>query len=481
MPEITRRTLLAGGAIAGTTALAACRGGSSGGSSGPGAPVTLRWWDHFSALQKVHAEWAKQQAQALGAQIEYTYNDVSKATEALQLANQSKQLPDVYSNVVGLPLPALVAEGWLHEITLSEQAKASLPEGAYTEGITTIDGKLYGLPLFSYQQYAAAHWFNVDVVSAAGLDPDDPPASYDDFRANLEKIKATGGDAAPMVLALGGVARMREQIDDIAQAAGFPGFQGMRYRDGVFAYDDDTYVNAIEFWKELNDSGLILSGSGSLTVADARTRWASGVAGYFPDGPWCAGGAKNVVPEFVEKMGVGPILTPDGGPVTTYRGTPAAQFFVAGTSAHPEEAIGVVESMTSTDYQKLLASGMDQPPSDLSVVESADVIEPYKQLARWFADSVKRAPEPIVRTPQISQVQSAQKPVSPHLGDIVQGYLGGDVTDLRAALRGLNDAFEADREQALTAATAGGAQVSLDDYAFGDWVPGQDWTPPPVG
>ena len=45
--------------------------------------------------------------------------------------------------------------------------------------------------------------------------------------------------------------------------------------------------------------------------------------GAHPDGPWCAGGAKNVVPEFVDKMGVGPILTPEGGTVTTYRGTPA--------------------------------------------------------------------------------------------------------------------------------------------------------------
>ncbi|MEZ0493788.1 ABC transporter substrate-binding protein [Kineococcus sp. TBRC 1896] len=478
MPQISRRSLLAGGGgLSALTLLAAC-GGSSGNGAGPGATASLRWWDHFSALQKFHAEWAQKESQALGVAIEYTYNDVTRSTEALQLANQSNQLPDIYSNVVGLPLPALVAEGWLHEITLSDQARAALPEGAYAEGITTIDGKLYGLPLFSYQQYSAAHWFNVDVVTDAGLDPDSPPASYDEYRSNLEKIAASGGDAAPMVLALGGVARMREQIDDLAQAAGFPGFQGAKYTTGEYAYDDDTYVDAIEFWKELNDSGLILPGSGSLTVADARTRWASGVAGYFPDGPWCAGGAKNVVPAFVDTMGVGPILTPDGSDPTTYRGTPAAQFFIAGNTANPEPANAVIESMTTTEYQKGLAAGMDQPPFDLSVVQSADVIEPYKTLCGWFADTVKRAPEPIVRNPQIAQVQAAQKPVSPHLGDIVQGYLGGDVTDLRGALRDLNARFSADREQAIAAATAAGAQVSMADYAFPDWQPGQDWVRP---
>ncbi|PRY10863.1 ABC transporter substrate-binding protein [Kineococcus rhizosphaerae] len=476
MTQISRRSLLAGGGGLSALALLAACGGSSGSGAGPGSTASLRWWDHFSALQKFHKEWAATEAKALGVQIQYTYNDVSKSTEALQLANQGKQLPDIYSNVVGLPLPALVAEGWLHEITLSEEAKAALPEGAYAEGITTIDGKLYGLPLFSFQQYAAAQWFNVDLVSKAGLDPDDPPTTYDEYRANLQKLK--GGDAAPMVLALGGVARMREQMDDLAQAAGFPGFQGTKYTTGEFAYDDDTYVNAIEFWKELNDSGLILAGSGNLTVADARTRWASGIAAYFPDGPWCAGGAKNVVPTFVDTMGVGPILTPDGGTVTTYRGTSAAQFFIAGNTKNPEQANAVIESMTTKEYQKGLAGGMDQPPFDLSVVESADVIEPYKQLTRWFADTVKRAPEPIVRNPEIAKVQAAQKPVSPHLGDIVQGYLGGDVKDLKAALRDLNDRSNADRDQAIASATAAGATVSVADYAFSDWVPGQDWVRP---
>ncbi len=134
--------------------------------------------------------------------------------------------------------------------------------------------------------------------------------------------------------------------------------------------------------------------------------------------------------------------------------------------------------MTTTDYQKGLAAGMDQPPFDLSVVESADVIAPYKKLCGWFADTVKRAPEPIVRNPQVAKVQAAQKPVSPHLGDIVQGYLGGDVKDLKAALRDLNARSSADRDQAIAAATAGGAQVSLADYAFADWQPGQDWVRP---
>lgn len=479
MTQIDRRSLLAGGgALAATTLLAACGGSDQAGPGGGAGGGGLRWWDHFSALQKFHAEWAATESTALGVQIAYTYNDASRAPEALQLANQSEQLPDVYSNVVGIPMAALVEAGWVHELLLTDDAKAALPEGSLVEGVTSIDGKVYGLPLFSYQQYSAATWMNTDVIEAAGLDPDSPPTGYDEFRAACKAIKATGDSVAPMILALGGTARMREQIDDLAQVAGFPGFQGLRYATGEYAYDDDTYVNAIEFWKELNDSGYILQGSGSLTVADARSRFGSGIAGFFPDGPWCAGGVRNVTPDFVPLLGVGPILTAEtGAPVVTYRGAPSGQFVIAGNTKDPQGASELVSSFTSPEYRTGLANGMDQPPLDLSVVQSAeDAIEPYKKLAEWFAETVKRGPEAVVKNSQVAKVQAASKPITPHLGDIVQGYLGGQISDLKGALRTLSDAFSADREQALATAVAGGAQVSLDDWAFPDWAPGQDYT-----
>ena len=78
MSTMSRRTLLAGGGALFTSAfLAACGGtptagpGAAGGSGGD-----LRWWDHFSALQKFHKSWAAQESKALGVNIAYTYNDV---------------------------------------------------------------------------------------------------------------------------------------------------------------------------------------------------------------------------------------------------------------------------------------------------------------------------------------------------------------------------------------------------------------------
>lgn len=479
MSGLSRRAFLGGsGALAAAAVLGACGGGGNGGSGGDsGGGEGLRWWDHYSALQKFHKDWAAQQSKALGVNIAYTYNDATKSAQALQLANQSQQLPDLYSNTLGIPLAALVKDKWVGEITMSADATARLPKGSFTEGVTNLNDKLYGLPLFSFRQYSTATWFNKDIIAKAGIDGDNPPSTYDEYREACAKIKALGGGFSAMTMALGDPGRMRDQMDDMAQAGGFAGYQGLKFTTGEYAYDDDAYVNGIEFWKELNDAGYIVQGSSNFTVANARTRWAAGAAGFFPDGPWCAGGVKNILAAFVPTMNVGPLLKAEaGGQVTTYRGAPGAQFFIAGNSKDPANASKVLESFTTPEYQKGLAAGMDQPPLNLDVVDTADVIEPYKKVVGFFKESVKSAPQALIKNPQIATAQAQSKPIATHLGNIIQGYLGGDISDLKVALKKLNSDFEKDRDQALKAAKASGATVSVDDYAFPDWKPGADYT-----
>jgi hypothetical protein len=81
----------------------------------------------------------------------------------------------------------------------------------------------------------------------------------------------------------------------------------------------------------------------------------------------------------------------------------------------------------------------------------------------------------VVRNPQVAAAEALETPISPDLGDIVQGYLGGNISDLRAALRQLSDAYTADWERALQQAVGEGAQISLDDWAFPDWQPATDY------
>ena len=77
-------------------------------------------------------------------------------------------------------------------------------------------------------------WFNTDHFAKAQLDPNAPPATYDEFRAACQKLKGAG--VAPMTLALGADGgRVRDEMDDMAQTGGFPGYQGLNYTNGEYS------------------------------------------------------------------------------------------------------------------------------------------------------------------------------------------------------------------------------------------------------
>ena len=128
------------------------------------------------------------QSSALGTNVVHTYYDASKAQQAFQLAKQANKMPDVYSNVIGLPLAALVSGKWVHELTLPEETLAKIPQNTLTEGITSLDKKLYGFPLFSFRQSSTLLWVNKDHYTKAGLDPDNPPTDYAGFKDACQQV-----------------------------------------------------------------------------------------------------------------------------------------------------------------------------------------------------------------------------------------------------------------------------------------------------
>jgi ABC-type glycerol-3-phosphate transport system substrate-binding protein len=476
MTGMTRRSLLGASVLAAVGAATGCSSSTDkAGSASGGATGTLDWWDHFSSFKRLNDDWAKTQSPSLKTNIAHTYYDASKATQAFQLAHQANKMPDVYSNVIGLPLPALVSGKWVHEVTIPADVLSKLPKDALTEGITRLDGKLYGFPMFSFRQSSTLVWVNKDHWSKAGLDPNNVPTDYGAFKDALGKLKSAG--IQPLTLAMGADGgRIRDQVDDLAQAAGFPGYQGLQFTTGEYAYHHDAYVTVIEFLKELNDDKLIMPGSNNFGVVDARTRYASGAVGTFIDGIWCAGGSKALAPTIVDKLASGKVLVPTQGMnAWCYRGRPAATYFVSADSKNPDAAGQLIASFMSDDYQKGMIEAMDQPPLNLDLVASSNAVDAYKKGVDFCKSNVFLMPQAIVKNPAIAKVDAQRKPVTPHVGNIVQGYLGGSIKDLKAELKKLSDATAADRAKAFQKAKASGAKVAEDDYVFSDWKPGQDY------
>ena len=93
-----------------------------------------------------------------------------------------------------------------------------------------------------------------------------------------------------------------------------------------------------------------------------------------------------------------------------------------------------------------------------------------------FRDIVRLSPDPLVKNPAVAEVQSRMNDVRPNLGEIVQGAVAGEVSDIRGTLQDYADKLSAERENALAEAQDDGFEVSLDDWVFPNWEPSEDYT-----
>ncbi|MEU8364779.1 hypothetical protein AB0C27_53085 [Nonomuraea sp. NPDC048882] len=71
---------------------------------------------------------------------------------------------------------------------------------------------------------------------------------------------------------------------------------------------------------------------------------------------------------------------------------------------------------------------------------------------------------------------SETKEQRPTLGEITQGILSGEITDIGRTLREHNGKLAAERERATRVVSGKGVRVSLDDWAFPNWKRGEDYT-----
>ncbi|MGH3727333.1 MAG: ABC transporter substrate-binding protein [Micromonosporaceae bacterium] len=473
-----RQLLISAGLAASGGLVGACSAGEAPSNAGK-----LTWWDHTPNLQpankKVFAAFAKEPG---GVPVAYTYHPTAKLGQVLQLAKQSKELPDVLSTAgLELPLPALVNDGWFQPIELSDEAMGRLPKDALVDGIHMVDGKVYTIPITGTKQYWAANFFNSELLEKSGLDPANPPKTYDEFRAACRAVKSKGG-AAGWIFGLGQTPRVAEQVHYLAQAAGFEGapwggYGGIEFRTGEFAYHSDPYVTVVEFLLSLQKDGLMFKGSQTLDDKVARIRWATGVAGFFFDGPWCPGDITRDAKAFADKLDVGPMLVPDAGSqVTAYR-TPQGGFYhISAGSKKADKASQLLGHHTTQEYYMDICRGMGPPPLDQSVVEKVDVHPAWKKVIGWFNQDAFIAPVPVTRNPDVQKVIRETKQIKPGLGELVAGMFSGDVTNVRGALKKFSDDSAKERERAIAAAKKNGAKADESDWAFSNWKPRTDYT-----
>ncbi len=195
---LSRRTVLALGAAAGAgIALAGCgdssgSGSSKGGSSYTGPKVELAFWNGFTGgdgpfMRKLTEQFSKEHPKIQVKMTAMQWADFFQKVPAAIAAGKGPDvgimhIDDLATNAarnIILPLDDVASALKL--------TKADFADVVWDGGI--YNNKRYGIPL---DMHPLGLYYNKSLLAKAGLDPDKPPQTGDDYLAALEALKGKG-------------------------------------------------------------------------------------------------------------------------------------------------------------------------------------------------------------------------------------------------------------------------------------------------
>lgn len=435
------------------------------------------WWDHYLPLVPLHQEiWDSYMEEHDNVSIEYTQYDPNKLSEALQLSFRSKQSPDIFPNVMGVPDSKLYHDGWFSPMELGDTDLRKEIKDVLFEGYTMFDGEIYSFPIFSNLNHPASTWFNKEMVVKAGYDEDDIPVDYKSLRKLAADVtEAYNGEKYGAILPIKFIPRMNDTIDDMAMAAGAPG--PIDWKTGNYTYDSSYYEKVFDFFIGMYEDGSVHPASINLDMRQARERWVAEEAALVLDGSWNIGVVVKNFPEFTDKVGVSALPVPDiDNKSAINRGPAPGTFWISSQTENAETATEILLGLTEDEYFIKLAERMDQPPLIASAVEKADVHETYKEVVSFFTEEMRYAPDPVLKNSNVSLVYAEMRDIHPNPAEILQGVFSGAVDDYRKELTKYNEAMTKERNRAIEKVQNEGVDVSLEDWIFPNWISGENYT-----
>lgn len=432
----------------------------------------------FDAFHKAHAN------------ITIHYDGVPWDTikQTVPLGIQNGSAPDVFAIPPTIPTAQAVQDGWvtpLEEVIPNfKDWQAAFPFGSFIPGVHIFNGKTYTFSLTSNKRLTVMLFYMPDRLQEAGYDPASKPLSWDEFRAAAKKLTDQGkGQSYGLLFGGKSASYVNGILDILPRVAGARGSSdGLDWKTGEYDYTSPQYQAAIELLVALKSDGSMLPGSLSLTGPDARARFSQGNAGMILDGPWDIPAWPKQDPNFKFAVSSPPLQNAGQAFPITYAPTGDNQNWVYAKGKYKAIAGDIFSYMGSVEGQAqmtILSQGnlVSLIPEANQRAEQARTMDPVAVKSNQIADQLMRiGPIVAARNPDSVQVAFELKPIHPDVGEITQGVLSGQVSNLKGALQTLNDNLNKELDRAIKAAQGKGAKVSRNDWVYPNWDPMKDYT-----
>ncbi len=338
-----------------------------GGAVGKKADVMV--WHWMTDREGTFLELAERYNRETGLTVTFELYAPSDAySQKIRASAQTKTLPDVYGLLAEKrDFAAFIKAGYVADLTKymaenNREWERSLFKKALDVNRFLPDNQwgvkpgIYGVPI---DVTNIQMLYNKDLFKKAGLDPERPPKTWDEFLRCNEALKKAG---IPGLVSGWGEIWM---IDCFASNYAM----NIMGKDKVVAtlkgkvpYTDPDWLKVFGLFKEMTDKGVLVSGIVCMVNKTAEQIFANQRAAFAFNGSWCVNVYKGMNP----RLNYGAMLPPRVSlkhPMLIWGGA-GGSFLVNTNSENKEKAIEFLKWLTAEPQQLFLSQETNNLPSN---------------------------------------------------------------------------------------------------------------------
>lgn len=361
-------------------------------------------WHWMSDKEEAFLELASRYERETGVKIRFELYAPSDAySQKVRAAAQAGNLPDIYG-ILGevRDFASFINSGHVLDLTKYMDANEGKWRNSFFQKVLMMNEFLpanqfgvkpgiYGVPI---DVVNIEFLYNKDLFKKAGLDPDRPPSTWQEFIDIGRKLKAAN---TPGLVSGWGEMWM---IDCLASNFAF----NIMGRDKVIAtikgevsYTDPDWIRVFDLFRQMRDEGLLASGVVTMINKQAEQTFANGRAAFAFNGSWCV----NVYNGMNPSLNYGAFLPPQVDskyPVTIWGGA-GSSFMVNPKSPRKEEAVKFLMWLTDNDQQIYLSEMTKNLPSNKNSIRN--IPEILKEFARNMDNTIHPSLLGVAEIPQV--------------------------------------------------------------------------------
>jgi len=389
--RVTGALLLSLGTIAGTAGIAGAQDASALPGTGATGDITFGYAQYSTKTGPFWEKIASEcEAANPGLNINLEQYVWQQAHDATAQRVAAGTFPDLL-NTATIWVPEWLEGGALQPVTddlVPPEIKADFVPALYEKG-ALIDGQSWGLPIAAATR---ALFYNKDLFTKAGLDPDKPPTTWDELKADAVAIKDKTGEF--------GYGHDAKGVQAFRYFGFFLWNNGGDFftEDGKAAFNSQAGVDALQFLVDLNATGAMPDPVGTAIDVDLEPLFNSGKLGMVMDGNYVAA---NIPADVNWGVGLTPTKSADQDSVTWG----VTDTLVVGKNADPARVKAVITCMYQPQVRTELDTNEGFVPVLQSQVDDPAFADPKMQTFIQTLASARFDPV----TPKYSQMQELLK------------------------------------------------------------------------